>query len=125
VIESAEEFVRLRNSEDPEEYGRAAHEAASEDTWHDVIARFPDMRFRVAQNKTVPLNIREELRNDADEQVRSMVRAKGTWKPAHPEDFKGRGTLSRERSCRCPRHAHAEMSAGGERRANGRQVWRC
>lgn len=91
VIESAEEFVRLRNSKDPDEYGRAAHDEASEDVWRDVVERFPDMRFWVAQNKTVPLSILEALRHDPDERVRSMVRAKGTWARAHPEDAKRLG----------------------------------
>lgn len=91
VIESAEEFLRLRTSEDPDEYGRAAQDQASEDTWRDVIDRFPEMRVWVAQNKTVPLTVLEELRNDPDVRVRSMVRAKGTWKHAHPEDFKRLG----------------------------------
>ncbi|WP_353953193.1 hypothetical protein V6K52_07120 [Knoellia sp. S7-12] len=91
MIESAEEFVRLRSSEDPTEYNRAAHEEADVATWRDVLTRFPDMRVWVAQNKTVPLEVLEDLRHDPDERVRSMVRAKGTWKRAHPEDFKRLG----------------------------------
>jgi hypothetical protein len=91
VIESADEFIRLRTSDDPAEYRRAAHDEGSESTWRDVIERFPDMRFWVAQNKTVPLSILETLRTDPDEQVRSMVRAKGTWKRAHPDDTKRLG----------------------------------
>lgn len=86
VIESAEEFVRLRTSGDPAEYHRAAHEEATEDIWRDVIEQFPDMRFWVAQNKTVPLSILEELRHDPDWKVRSMVRQKGSWRRAHPDD---------------------------------------
>lgn len=54
MIESADEFVRLRTSADPAEYQRAARDDATERTWRDVIARFPEMRFWVAQNKTVP-----------------------------------------------------------------------
>ena len=88
MIDSAEEFVRLRTSEDPDEYGRAAHEAASEATWRDVIETYPDMRFWVAQNKTEPLSILETLRHDPAERVRSMVRSKGTWRRAHPDDCK-------------------------------------
>ena len=91
VIESAEEFVRLRTSDDPDEYGRATNDEASEATWRDVIARFPEMRWWVAQNKTVPLIVLETLRNDPEEGVRSMVRAKGVWKRAHPADFKRLG----------------------------------
>ena len=55
VITSAEEFVQLRTSRNPDEYHRAAHEEASVETWLDVIERFPDMRSWVAHNKTVPL----------------------------------------------------------------------
>jgi hypothetical protein len=46
------------------------------------------MRFWVAQNKTVPLSVLEDLRNDPDRKVRDMVRAKGVWRRAHPEDAK-------------------------------------
>jgi hypothetical protein len=91
MIESAEEFVRLRTSEDPTEYRRAAHEEALESVWFEVIDQFPDMRFWVAQNKTVPLAVIELLRHDTDPKVRSMVRAKGTWRRAHPADFKRQG----------------------------------
>jgi hypothetical protein len=86
VIESAEEFVRLRTSDDPAEYRRAAHEEASIETWYEVIERFPDMRFWVAQNKTVPLPILEHLRHDQSDTVREMVRRKHSWAQAHPND---------------------------------------
>jgi hypothetical protein len=76
MIGSADEFVRLRSSENPDEYHRAANEDASAETWLDVIDRHPDMRFWVAQNKTVPLDILELLRHDPDARLRSMVRAK-------------------------------------------------
>jgi hypothetical protein len=82
VITSADEFVALRTSEDPREYRRAAHEAASIETWKDVIARFPDMRFWVAQNKTVPLEILELLATDPDSRVKHMVLGKGKVTPA-------------------------------------------
>lgn len=78
--------MRLRGSEDPSEYGRAARDEAEEATWREVIARFPEMRFWVAQNKTVPLSILEILRQDDDERVVRMVRAKRSWARAHPED---------------------------------------
>ena len=86
MIESAEEFVSLRTSEDPADYGRAAHDEAEAATWREIIERFPDMRFWVAQNKTVPLSILEILRHDEDERVVSMVRMKRSWARAHPED---------------------------------------
>jgi hypothetical protein len=86
VIESAVEFVRLRRSSDPAEYRRAAWEEASVETWMDVIDRYPAMRVWVAHNKTVPLEILEILRHDADEKVQGTVRQKRSWARAHPED---------------------------------------
>ena len=86
VIESADELVRLRRSTDSAEYGRAARDAASAETWLDMIQRFPDMREWVAHNKTLPLEILEILRRDPDEKVQSVVRQKRSWARAHPED---------------------------------------
>lgn len=76
MIESAEEFKRLRESENPYEYRRAAHEEAPLDVWRDVIDRFPEMRFWVAQNKTAPIQILRILAQDSDSRVRSMVAEK-------------------------------------------------
>ncbi|MFT4254762.1 MAG: hypothetical protein QM608_20040 [Caulobacter sp.] len=76
MISSAEEFVRLRESGDPEEYGRAAWSEAPIEVWRDVIARFPEMRFWVAQNKSVPLEILRDLAVDEDAGVRWMVAAR-------------------------------------------------
>ena len=95
VIESADEFVRLRTSADPAEYHRAVTDEAAEGTWREILDRFPKMRFWVAQNKTVPFSVLEKLRTDPDEKVRSMVRAKGAWRRVHPED----GTWPKARSC--------------------------
>lgn len=55
MIASAEEFVELRRSERQEEYSRVAQDSAPREVWLEVIQRFPDMRFWVAQNKTVPV----------------------------------------------------------------------
>jgi hypothetical protein len=77
MIESPEEFVRLRESEDPQEYGRASWDAAAEETWLAVIERYPEYRFWVAQNKTVPLTVLGLLASDPDPRVRSMVARKG------------------------------------------------
>ena len=79
VIESADEFVRLRTSTNPAEYHRAANDEAAEQTWIDVIERYPNMRSWVAHNKTVPLSILEILRHDTDEQVRLTVTGKRSW----------------------------------------------
>lgn len=76
MIRSAEEFVRLRESPDPEDRHRVAHEEAGEQVWLDIVRRFPDMRFWVAQNKTTPLDVLRVLGENADARVRGMVARK-------------------------------------------------
>ncbi|MCX4883526.1 HEAT repeat domain-containing protein [Streptomyces sp. NBC_00847] len=81
LIESAEEFVRLRFSDDPEEYGRASSEPASLEVWTEIVERYPETRFWVAHNKTVPLEILRVLATDPDPRVRWMVAAKRKLTP--------------------------------------------
>jgi hypothetical protein len=76
MINSPEEFIRLRTSERQEEYARAARESAPIEVWEALIERHPEMRFWVAQNKTVPVAILERLVHDEDPRVRAMVAAK-------------------------------------------------
>jgi hypothetical protein len=76
MIRNAQEFVRLRISEDPSEYQRAANEEASDEVWLDVIRNHPQMRVWVIHNKTVPLAILELLSRDTDAEVRSAVAMK-------------------------------------------------
>jgi len=81
MIRDADEFVRLRCSEDPEEYRRAVREPADEATWREVIERFPDMRKWVAHNKTVPLPILVILSTDENPEVRGAVATKRNLSP--------------------------------------------
>ncbi|MEM7012783.1 MAG: HEAT repeat domain-containing protein [Verrucomicrobiota bacterium] len=76
MIETAEEFCRLRESLNPEEYNRAAHEEAPLQIWGEIIRARPDMRQWVAQNKTVPIKILEILAEEADSKTRLMVAGK-------------------------------------------------
>jgi hypothetical protein len=76
MIDSAEEFVRLRSCENPDEYLRAAWEEAPLEVWFEVIEKYPDMRFWVAQNKTVTLEVLEILSDDPCWRVRHMVASK-------------------------------------------------
>jgi len=70
MIKSAEEFVRLRDSEEKAEYDRSALEEAPVSVWRDVIFRYPSYRKWVAHNKTIPLEILEELcRYEADVKI--------------------------------------------------------
>jgi hypothetical protein len=78
MIESTQQFISLRTSENPEDYNRAAHEEAPTHVWQDLIESHPDMRFWVAQNKTVPIAILRSLAGDEDSRVRHMVASKRT-----------------------------------------------
>jgi hypothetical protein len=53
MIESAEQFVFLRTSEDIKLYQRAASEPATDEIWLEVIEKFSEMRVWVVRNKTV------------------------------------------------------------------------
>ncbi|WP_176014127.1 hypothetical protein [Victivallis sp. Marseille-Q1083] len=66
MIESAEEFVRLRESEIEEEYERAATDELPLNVCLDIIARFPHKKQWVVINKTVPIEILELLADDED-----------------------------------------------------------
>lgn len=61
MITSAEEFVALRSSEIKVEYDRAALEEAPISVWREVIQKYPDYSRWVVHNKTVPLDVLEEL----------------------------------------------------------------
>lgn len=75
-ILSADEFRRLRLSDDPDAYQLAAHGSAAPAVWREVISRFPDLREWVAHNKTAPLEILRVLAADADPRVRCAVAVK-------------------------------------------------
>lgn len=61
MITSAEEFVTLRASRMKAEYDRSAMEEAPFAVWREVIKAYPDYVQWVIHNKTVPLEILEEL----------------------------------------------------------------
>ena len=75
MIQSAEEFVKLRTSDVPEEYHRAMHETAPDEVWLEVIEKYPEKKKWVAHNKTVPLHILRLLAADPDPDVRMTVAA--------------------------------------------------
>ncbi len=76
MIESAQEFLRLRTSTDPDAYRKAAHEPAPDSVWEELIRGHADMRQWVAQNKTVPESILALLHNDPSADVRCTVARK-------------------------------------------------
>jgi hypothetical protein len=76
MMHSAEEFVRLRQSDSQADYLKAATDSATVDVWLDVIRRFPEMKVWVARNKTVPIEILLVLAGDHDSNVRVAVATK-------------------------------------------------
>jgi hypothetical protein len=114
MIASAEEFVRLRTSVNPADYSRAARENAAAAVWLDVIRLYPQMRFWVAQNKTVPASILEALATDADARVRFMIAGKNKLTPAifdrlaRDPDSGIRERIARHK--RCPRQILERLS---------------
>lgn len=81
MIRSAEEFARLRTSEDLREQARAGTDEASIDVWLNVVERFPNLREWVAHNKTVPLQILDLLARDSSSAVRFAVAGKRKLSP--------------------------------------------
>ncbi|MEU5337807.1 hypothetical protein AB0G51_31455 [Streptomyces asoensis] len=81
MIETAEEFVRLRNSSDPQECRRATVEEVPTKIWMEVVDRYPEERVAVVQNKTVPLAVLKILIDDPDARVRFMVAMKRKLSP--------------------------------------------
>ncbi len=73
MIQSAEQFVFLRSSNDIHLYQQAANDSATEEIWHDVIKKYPDMKVWVVRNKTIPLSILEILSHDEDVNIRHAV----------------------------------------------------
>lgn len=76
MIISAEEFKRLRTSENLEEQRFSAQETAEVSVWFEVIEKFPELKVWVAHNKTIQLEVLEFLAKDQDEKVRSSIARK-------------------------------------------------
>ena len=76
MIQSAHEFNRLRTSENPADYERAANEEAPVAVWREIIATMPEMKEWVAHNKMVPIEILETLARDTNARVRATVAMK-------------------------------------------------
>ena len=81
MITSAEQFVALRESELKDEYDRAAMDEAPLAVWRDIISRYPEHRRWVVHNKSVPLEILEEL-SAGDAMVRYFIASKRKLSPA-------------------------------------------
>ena len=81
MIASVDEFIRLRYSDDPSEYRRAANEPAALGVWLELIERHPDSRVWIARNKTVPVEVLSILVEDPSPEVRFAVAMKRSLTP--------------------------------------------
>jgi hypothetical protein len=79
-IESPEEFVRLLHG-DSEDRQRAAWATMEMSVWQDLLKEDSDIRFAVAHNKVVPVEILAILAKDPESRVRSMVSVKHKLTP--------------------------------------------
>ncbi len=76
MIETAEEFKHLRSSENLDEQRRASVEEASIEIWKEIIAKYPELKEWVIYNKTVPIEILNQLSMDSNPDVRKEVARK-------------------------------------------------
>lgn len=106
MIESAEQFRLLRESELAVEYDRARQDEAPLEVWLDIIERMPDMRFWVAYNKTVPISVLECLADDIDPRVREMVARKRKI----PESLQIKLATDSDSAVRCALATNAKLS---------------
>ncbi len=78
MITSAEEFEKLRCSDNMADQDRATWEEASVEIWLDVIERYSHLKSWVIHNKKVPHKILEILSDDNDSTIRGFVAHKGS-----------------------------------------------
>ena len=76
MINSAENFIKLRISDNLEEQHRASFDEADEAVWLEIIHKYPEYKEWVIHNKTVPIQILEILAQDEDASVREAVARK-------------------------------------------------
>ena len=57
MINTAEEFNKLRSSKNLDEQHRAGVEEASIETWKEVIIKYPELKQWVIYNKTIPIDL--------------------------------------------------------------------
>lgn len=75
MINSVEEFIKLRDSREKSEYDRSAMEEAPMLVWLEIIEKHPEYGRWVAHNKTVPLEILEIL-STMDDMTKQFVAGK-------------------------------------------------
>lgn len=81
MITSADEFIYLRYSPNPDEYYRASWEDAPEYVWLELIEINSAIREQVAHNKSIPDSIIRILAADSEPRVRHRIAMKRKTPP--------------------------------------------
>ncbi|GKX55995.1 hypothetical protein SOASR030_21070 [Leminorella grimontii] len=76
MISTPDEFIKLINSNCPNEYNLAGRKEAPVPVWLELIKGYPDMRVWVARNRTIPREIMDYLSKDDNPVVREAISAK-------------------------------------------------
>lgn len=81
MIRSADEFIKLCSSQDPEEINRTLSDDAAIETWVEVIKKYQERRIDVAQNRTIPYEVMRVLASCDDPTARSLIAEKRRLAP--------------------------------------------
>ncbi|MFK0313324.1 hypothetical protein ACIQUF_19090 [Pseudomonas sp. NPDC090233] len=76
MINSAEEFIALADSDNPETRSRSLTESASIQVWERVISSYGDYETHILRNITIPMRIIETLANSKQWKTRHAVARK-------------------------------------------------
>lgn len=76
MIKTAQEFLRLVDSEDKADRWRARIDEAAEELWSEVLMIAPDYVGSVALNKRLPDAILRVLATDPNDRIRGIVAMK-------------------------------------------------
>jgi hypothetical protein len=70
MINTVEEFIRLRDSEKPEEYNRANYDFLPDEVAFEIIEKYPEYKEWVGINSSISLKVLYRLAEDEDPDVR-------------------------------------------------------
>ena len=73
MISSAQEFLALMRSEDPDDYHRFRNDEAPVEVWRELTTRYSLANEWIARNKTAPVEILREISTDPRVVVRTEV----------------------------------------------------
>jgi len=76
MISNIEEYFRLKNSEDKEEYDRVVREELTSELISDILENYPKSKSWLVHNKFIPVEVLKILASDKDVDVRFTVAMK-------------------------------------------------